>query len=181
MNKKNSARFVIIFMACLVLVSIVMAWMMSQNYSKDTSKLRSQLTQAHKEALDKEFVYSPERGRQVYNQFCLRCHGAEGQGTLSAPPLAGSELVVAEASVPLRIVYQGMSGKIERAGKIYDLVMPGFPMITHEDLAHVLSFIRSSFGNQADVITTEEVIRLKVDNVERQMPWTEGELKGAVK
>lgn len=177
MDKKNSSRFVVVFMAALILVSVGLVWIMIQNYSKDTSKERSALTRAHKEAKEEAFAYSPERGQQVYNQFCLRCHGAQGQGTMSAPPLAGSKIVSGDKSSLVKVAVHGMKGKIERNGKVYDLVMPGFPMITHEDLAHVLNYVRNSFGNEAEEVTKVEVIEVKVETVGRKGPWTEEELK----
>lgn len=171
MNQKNSTRFVLAFMGTLILVSAVLVWIMIGNYSKDTSKERSQLTQAHKKAMEEGFAYNPKRGEDVYNQFCLRCHGAQGQGTASAPPISGSPIVSGDSKRLVKVVNYGMKGKIERAGKVYDMVMPGFPMITHEDMAHLLTFLRSSFGHSAGEISTEEVIRVKVDNVEQKGPF----------
>lgn len=176
MDKKNSTRFVIGFIGLLVLVSAWLTWVMIGNYNKDSSKERSILTRAHKEATKETFTYDAKRGSEVYNKFCLRCHGSNGAGTMSAPPLAGSKLVNSAPEVITKLVVNGMKGKIERAGRVYDMVMPGFKMITNEDLAHVLSYVRSSFGNESSEVNKVKVIEVKVENVERKRPWTEAEL-----
>ena len=171
MDKKNSSRFVLVFMGSLVLISLVLGWILGKNYSKDTSKERTRLTKLLKEIEEKNFSYNPERGAKVYNQFCLRCHGPQGEGTAAAPPLSNSDFVVGNKERLVKIVTHGMKGKIERNGKVFDLAMPAFPMITHEDLAHLLSYIRSSFGNQASTINTKEVLKTKIEHVERLKPW----------
>lgn len=177
MNRKNSARFVVGFVAAMTAVSGWLVWKMIQNYSTDASKQRSKLVQQHKKALKEKFVYSQQGGQEVYNQFCLRCHGSLGQGSATAPPLAGSAFVTGEKKPLIKAVNYGMRGKIIRNGKTYNAAMPGFPMITHEDMAHVLSFVRNSFGNEASVVTKAEVIRVKIDHAGRKRPFTANELR----
>lgn len=176
MDKKKTSKFVIALFGAMILLSAALAWIMGQNYSKDVNKERKALSEDLKKIQKEDFVYSPEKAVDVYAQFCLRCHGAEGQGTAAAPPLAGSELVAGEKSKTIKVAVHGMKGKIERKGKTYNLTMPAFPMIPHRDMAHVLTYIRKSFGNDASEVTPVDVLKIKIDHVERAGPWTQQEL-----
>lgn len=176
MDKKNSTKFVIIFVAILFATSALLTWIMIGNYNKDSSKERAKLTQAYKKFSKEVYLYDKERGQKVYGQFCMRCHAVNGEGTMSAPPLKGSAIATGEPSKIVRILTHGMKGKIQREGKVYDLNMPAFPMITHQDLAHVINYVRSSWGNEASVVSTTDAIQIKVKYVERATPWEELEL-----
>ncbi len=176
MDEKSSSKFVIIFIGLLAATSAVVAFIMIKNYSKDSSQELSRLTRELKAAEDKAFAYNEQRGMEVYNQFCMRCHLSNGQGGASAPPLAGSAIVEGKKETLIKLVIKGLNGKIQRQGKEYNLSMPAFPFVPHKDLAQALSYIRQSFGNNASEVSLKDVLKVKVQTIHRERPYTEKEL-----
>lgn len=122
----------------------------------------------------------PEAGRRVYNTACAPCHQPSGMGTPGMfPPLGGSEWVNAEGHQRIiRIVLNGLSGPIEVSGAQFNNVMvPWRDTLKDEDIAAVLTFIRSEWGNKADPVPVEEVKAVREATKDRAAPWTADELK----
>jgi mono/diheme cytochrome c family protein len=99
-------------------------------------------------------------GKQVYETVCGICHGPDGMGKPNqAPPLAGSEWVNASgfhrvAQIPL----DGLNGDFQVEGKEWNLSMaPMGAALSDADLAAVLTYIRSSWGNKAGPVTADDV------------------------
>ena len=104
-------------------------------------------------------------GAQVYRNTCLVCHQADGNGVPGMhPPLKGSDRVTGDKEGLIRIVLEGMEGEIEVNGEIYNNVMPPLSQLDATQIADVLTFIRSSFGNDASEVTVEEVQKV-IDGV----------------
>lgn len=100
-------------------------------------------------------------GEQLY-QRCVTCHQANGQGLPGAfPPLAGAEHAnAANPSVPIRIVLHGLQGTITVKGQQFSGLMPPYGtgiQMTDQEVASVLTYVRSSWGNSASAITPEQV------------------------
>ncbi len=100
------------------------------------------------------------QGKKVYEAVCGICHGVDGMGKPNqAPPLAGSEWVIAGgfhrlAQIPLR----GLNGSFQVEGKDWNLNMaPMGAALSDADLAAVLTYIRSSWGNKAAAVTADDV------------------------
>jgi mono/diheme cytochrome c family protein len=104
-----------------------------------------------------------ERGAKVYDQQCVQCHGAQGQGEPGAfPALAGNRAVVlAEPTNLVRVVLQG--GYLPAtAGNPRPHGMPPFQhLLADEDVAAVATYVRNSWGNQASGVGTIEVYRAR--------------------
>ncbi len=101
-------------------------------------------------------------GEQVYTQICVTCHQANGEGVAGTfPPLAGSEFATAaNPVVPIRIVLRGMQGPVTVKGAQYNGVMAPFGTgveLSDEQVAAVLTYVRSSWGNSASAITPQQV------------------------
>jgi mono/diheme cytochrome c family protein len=177
-EEKRNKFYMSLFLGGMFLISVVVAWVMANNHGLDTTKERFKLTKEYKVVKKEDYKYDEKRGQRVYTQLCARCHIANGSGTMQFPPLAGSEIVQGDPSKALKIMVKGLKGKIERQGKTYNSVMPSFRMIPHKDLAHVLNFIRKSFGNK---VTTQdihhvEVVKAKVDTITIKGPFQEKDL-----
>ena len=98
-------------------------------------------------------------GQTVYTTNCSGCHGATGTGTPSvAPPLAGSEFVNGDKTKLIAIVANGLNGKITVKGQEWNGTMPPWKgTLTDKQIAEVLTFVRSSWGNSAGPVTEAEV------------------------
>ena len=121
------------------------------------------------------------RGETIYNNRCVACHGLDAQGVPGAfPPLAGSEWVTGDPSIPVRIVLHGLQGPVTVRGETYDSIMPPVVDLSEQDIADVLTYIRQSFGNDAEAVTLDQVKATRRANW-RHPPWTIEELRAASK
>ena len=99
-------------------------------------------------------------GEQVYGNKCAACHQLTGQGLPGVfPPLKGSAVVNSpDPTEHIRTVLRGLSGK-PIGGVTYPSPMPAFAdQLSDEELAAVLSYERTSWGNQAPPVKPEDVI-----------------------
>jgi mono/diheme cytochrome c family protein len=138
-------------------------------------------------------VYPPEftqsdrallaRGRQIYEQLCYACHGLDGQGAplanaaaglTQAPALKGARFVTAHRDAMISIVLQGLTGPVD--GKTYPSLM--VPMQGNDDeyIAAIVSYVRTGFGNDASMVSTNDVARVRAAFKDRMAPWTAEEL-----
>lgn len=117
-------------------------------------------------------------GKTKYEQVCITCHMADGNGTPGVfPSLVGSEWVTtAEANVPISIVLHGLQGPITVKGETYEQVMQPWGMIPDADIAAILTYVRSSWGNNASAVTAEQVKAIRESEGARGA-WTADELK----
>lgn len=106
-----------------------------------------------KESNKKEMKGAVENGKVIYNKVCIACHQAEGQGIPNAfPPLAKSDFLNKDVNKAIKIVANGLSGEVTVNGKKYNSVMPN-PNLNDQEIADVLTFVYSSWGNSKKVIT----------------------------
>jgi mono/diheme cytochrome c family protein len=101
------------------------------------------------------------KGRAIFLKICAACHQPDGTGKDGvAPPLAGSEWVLAEKGDRLvRIVLNGMSGPVRVKDREWNLVMlPWREALKDDEIALVLTYVRSKIGtNNAGPIKPESV------------------------
>jgi len=120
-------------------------------------------------------VVSP--GQAIYEALCLNCHQASGQGLSGVyPPLAKSDWVAGDAPTLIKLTIHGLSGPTKVLGKDYGLV-PMPPMgLDDQQLADVLTYVRSAFGNSAPAVSSAEVKAVREATKGRTAPWTAAEL-----
>ncbi|HEX9048560.1 MAG TPA: cytochrome c [Verrucomicrobiae bacterium] len=114
------------------------------------------------------------QGKKVYESVCGICHGNDGAGKPGqAPPLAGSEWVNAKGMNRLtHIPLQGLAGTIKVEGKEWNLNMAAMGVaLSDSDLAAVLTYIRTSWGNKAGEVTADDVKKVR-DAVGHAQPAT---------
>jgi mono/diheme cytochrome c family protein len=108
---------------------------------------------------DPALAESMERGRSVFEEFCVVCHQAGGQGVEGVyPPLAGSDYLLQQRVPSIRGVKYGQRGPMVVNGVTYDNTM--MPLgLSEQEIADVMNFVRNSWGNQAEgpMVTPEEV------------------------
>jgi mono/diheme cytochrome c family protein len=116
-------------------------------------------------------------GATVFSGTCAACHQASGQGSPGMfPPLAGSELVQGDEAKLIRLVLHGLSGPVTVKGQTYNGQMPPWNQLSDAELAAVLTYIRSSFGNSAPAVTADKVAAERTASADRHAPWTADEL-----
>jgi mono/diheme cytochrome c family protein len=105
---------------------------------------------------------SIERGRDVYNDFCVTCHLGNGDGTKGIiPPLAKSDYLLNKRIESIRAVKYGQQGKIKVNGVEYNGIMAN-QQLTDEEVADVMNYILNSWGNKGKkTVTVEEVRSVK--------------------
>lgn len=119
-------------------------------------------------------------GKQVYDTVCGICHGPDGMGKPNmAPPLAGSEWVVTKSATRLiHIPQTGLNGPLQVEGKDWNLNMaPMGAALSDADLAAVLTYIRTSWGNKAGEVTPDEVKSVRAAIGAHPTPLTGADLK----
>ena len=114
---------------------------------------------------DKTPVVSSEKGdpgNKLYTKYCLSCHQANGSGVPGMiPPLGTGSWVGKNPDDLIVLILKGLKGEIEVNGEIYKNIMPVQPDITDQELADVLTFVRSHFGNKYSAITLQMVAKVR--------------------
>ena len=142
---------------------------------KVATKTSTKSTSAKTTAAAKEQL--PD-GKQVYSTTCAACHQVTGEGTAGVfPPLAGSEWVTGDDAKVVRILLNGVTGPIEVAGETYNGMMPPWGgTLKDADIAAVLTYVRSAWGNKAAPVTAAKVASIRAATSSRTAPWTAAEL-----
>jgi nitrite reductase (NO-forming) len=104
-----------------------------------------------------------QKGKAVYMQTCFVCHQPEGQGVAGQiPPLAKSDFLSTLTKEDyIRGVLNGRSGPIVVNGQTYNGTMVPMNYMTDEQIADVLTYVRNSWGNSGDAVSTDEVARVR--------------------
>ncbi|MHB1551536.1 MAG: c-type cytochrome [Vulcanimicrobiaceae bacterium] len=102
-------------------------------------------------------------GAKVFSTNCSSCHQAQGTGQPGVfPPLAKNPTVNGDATRLVHIVKYGLSGSVAVLGTTYNGMMPAWhSTLSDADIAAVLSYVRSSWGNKAAPISASQVAAVK--------------------
>lgn len=105
-----------------------------------------------------ELQSSINSGAEIYQNFCINCHMADGLGVKEVfPPLANSDYLKTNLNQSIIGIKIGMNKQITVNGKTYDNVMP--PMgLTNKEVADVTNYILNSWGNNSDTLITEQEV-----------------------
>ncbi|HEV3091917.1 MAG TPA: cytochrome c [Candidatus Cybelea sp.] len=106
---------------------------------------------------------SASDGATVYVANCSSCHQPNGRGVAGAfPPLAGNPTVNGNPIAVIAIVKNGLEGRLVVDGNAYSGIMPSWKHeISDEQIAAVISYIRSSWGNHAGGVSVSDVGSIK--------------------
>lgn len=100
-------------------------------------------------------------GQSIYNRTCFACHQATGEGLPNTfPPLAKSDYLNAHPDSAISFVLKGRTGEIVVNGKKFNSVMTA-QVLTDDEIANVLTFVYSSWGNSKKEITAEKVAAVR--------------------
>lgn len=106
-------------------------------------------------------------GKIIYDRYCLACHQANGTGVPGMyPPLTDTGWIQGEKNRLIGVLVNGLEGEIVVNNQVYHTAMPAHNYLSDKDIADVLTFVRSSFGNSASPVTPDEVrtFRKQTDN-----------------
>lgn len=100
-----------------------------------------------------------KRGAVTYVEYCQSCHRADGNGAPSIfPALAGNSAVLPDNPASLiRVVLAGGRMPVTADGPYRAFAMPAFGKLSDAEVADVVTFIRSSWGNHAPAVSAGEV------------------------
>ncbi|MFD0894994.1 c-type cytochrome [Luteolibacter ambystomatis] len=118
-------------------------------------------------------------GGQLYTTYCAACHGVNGEGAQNGqfPPLAGSPWPLGNPDRSIKILIAGLHGEVEVNGKTWNLEMPPQgAMLPDDQIAAILTYVRSSWGNKAPGVETSRVKTVRAATANRTTPWTAAEL-----
>lgn len=108
-------------------------------------------------------------GQAIYARegYCATCHQPDGMGLPASgfPPLSGTPWVTGDEERLIKLVLKGLYGPIDVLGKKYEGEVPMTPfegMLEKDvDVAAVLTYVRNSFGNNASVISADQVRQVR--------------------
>jgi cytochrome c oxidase cbb3-type subunit 2 len=103
--------------------------------------------------------YDAAKGKALYIANCAACHQAGGEGLPGAFPSLKNDAVVndADPKMHIHVVLYGLEGSRVR-GVAYSSPMPAFgKALSDTDVANIINYERSSWGNQAEPVTAAQV------------------------
>lgn len=110
----------------------------------EASPQADEATQTEGPADDEELI---GQGEEIFVANCAACHQANGQGTAEYPALDGNEFVTAEDPAP--VIETVLHGRGE---------MPAFQdVLSDQQIAAAVSYIRNAWSNEASVVSPEQV------------------------
>ncbi len=89
-------------------------------------------------------------GAQVYEDTCVACHQPDGKGKPGEfPPFAGNPDLFLAPDFPAVVALYGLEGAIDVEGQHLEAEMPSFDFLSDDEIAAVVHYIRTNFGNDA--------------------------------
>ena len=104
-------------------------------------------TLLHASAAQAQAPLAAPDGKTLFAKNCAACHQADGRGIPGAfPALAGSQVALGEAAQAASVLLKGRGGMPAFSGSLDDA-----------EIAGVLSYVRSSWGNRAAPVSGTEI------------------------
>lgn len=101
-------------------------------------------------------------GKKLYNQHCLACHQADGNGVPGMfPPLTDPDWTDGDNVRLIRVVIHGLDEDIVVKGETYNTIMAPLPYLSDREVMDVLNYVRKQFGKSVNEITIEEVRKVR--------------------
>lgn len=99
-------------------------------------------------------------GRKIYEKQCASCHGEQGEGVPKVYPRLAGEAATARSNAIRLVVHGGFAPGT--AGNPRPYSMPPFGgALSDIEIAAVLSYVRTSWGNQDSLVNAHEVERYR--------------------
>jgi mono/diheme cytochrome c family protein len=98
-----------------------------------------------------------KKGKEVYSLNCQSCHMENGEGLEGVyPPLAKTSYLKDTKKI-IDVILNGQFGEVTVNGKKYNTDMPAQAYLSNEQIADVLTYIRSSWSNKYPAVTPAQV------------------------
>jgi glucose/arabinose dehydrogenase len=135
-------------------------------YYGENSNIKQTVVTYEKEVEEEVQSVNNPNGKKVYDAYCLACHQSDGSGVAGLnPPLSNTNWVKGDNKTLIGVLLNGMAGeKVD--GEIYSNVMASHKFLSDKDIADVLTYVRSSFGNGYSAISSDEVNEVRSKNKE---------------
>ncbi|MEO8824005.1 MAG: cytochrome c [Ginsengibacter sp.] len=103
-------------------------------------------------------------GEVVYKKYCISCHQADGGGVPNmSPPLIQTSYVLGDKVPLIKIVLNGLKN-VDINDETYNNPMPALgSVLKDQQIADVLTYVRSSFGNKASAVTAGDVKKTRAE------------------
>ncbi len=114
---------------------------------------------ASAQSSNKLVAASVARGKTVYLQRCMVCHQADGGGVpkLNASLDGSSAVNGTDVAKLIKYIVKGFADRVEIDGEFYSNAMPAAADLTDQQIADVLTFIRSNWSNKAGPVSVAQV------------------------
>ena len=123
-----------------------------------------------------------EKGKVTYANLCAACHQPHGYGLDGlAPPLVDSDWVLGKPDVTTRIILHGLGGPVKVGNRIWDLSMPPMGMLSDEEVAGVLTYIRREWEHNGSPVDAKFVTGIRKQYADHSNSWTADELRPPTK
>jgi len=123
-----------------------------------------------------------EKGKVTYANLCSACHQPHGYGLDGlAPPLVDSDWVLGKPDVTARIILHGLGGPVKVGNRIWDLTMPPMGMLSDEDIAGVMTYVRREWEHNGSPVDAKFVTGIRKQYADHPNSWTADELRPPTK
>ena len=149
---KIATGMALLFAGSLYLHSEFSLYTISKKNYQTVTKVQQQKTPLQKRIAN---------GKEIYTDFCMQCHRADGTGTPGTiPPLNNSDWLKKKRVQSIHSVKFGQSGEITVNGVKYNNTMP--PMgLSNQEVADVMNYVMNSWSNKTTkMVTVTEVANM---------------------
>lgn len=144
------------------------AWYYFQNvgYPMGAGDRRTPISVVSSETVDGGIVYAGN---------CVACHQSSGMGLAGVfPPLVNSSWVLENDERLVQILLHGIQGELVVNEVTYNGVMPAFSQLSDAELAAVLTYIRTEWGNSGSAINATQIADGRQRFPDRTSAWAGG-------
>ncbi len=98
-----------------------------------------------------------DKGQILYELHCESCHGKNGEGFYSYPPIAGADYLETHKNEVACMIYYGMENPIVVNGEAYHGRMLGNTQLTEVQIANLANYIFSFPGNSGATFNQADI------------------------